>query len=138
MRISLLLLAAALSLPLSVSAANGPEGGAPETQGEVTYRVYCASCHGIEGHGDGPLAAEMRVRPPDLTRIARRNKGTFPADEVAAAIDGRTEMRGHGTSSMPVWGLSFQEASKVADQEPDVRARLRQLVAYLRSIQAEE
>ncbi len=134
----LLLLAAILWVPISGSMASSTEGERSRRNGEVTYRVYCASCHGPEGRGDGPVAAEMRVKPPDLTRITWRSNGAFPANEVAAAIDGRTEMRGHGSRSMPVWGYTFQEASKVADQEAEVRAQIELLVAYLRSIQEDD
>ena len=40
------------------------------------------------------------------------------------------------SGDMPVWGLSFQNPEKLGDQEPDVQAKLAQLVAFLESIQA--
>jgi copper resistance protein D len=36
-------------------------------RGEPLYRRYCGACHGAEGHGDGPAAASLPVRPPDLS-----------------------------------------------------------------------
>ena len=40
--------------------------------GEQLYTRFCASCHGIGGHGDGPVAQSFAVKIPDLTLIARR------------------------------------------------------------------
>src|SRR5690242_18510605 len=48
--------------------------------GRLTYSVYCASCHGKSGRGDGPVAGDLKVAPPDLTRLAARNAGLFPRD----------------------------------------------------------
>jgi len=36
--------------------------------GATLYRQHCASCHGPLGHGDGPVAASLTLRPPDLTQ----------------------------------------------------------------------
>ena len=34
--------------------------------GQVVYERYCQSCHGINGHGDGPGAAGLEPPPADL------------------------------------------------------------------------
>ena len=49
----------------------------PAPTGEEAYRRYCASCHGLEGKGDGPVAASLRRAPTDLTQLARRSGGRF-------------------------------------------------------------
>jgi len=93
----------------------------------------------MEAHGDGVLAAVLRVRPPDLTRIAARRGGEFPDAEIASFIDGRAFVAAHGSREMPVWGRVF--ARPVADGsagEEVVRGQLWVLVAYLRSIQVPE
>jgi mono/diheme cytochrome c family protein len=41
-------------------------------QGPALYKAYCAVCHGPEAKGDGPMAATLKVHPPDLTRISTR------------------------------------------------------------------
>jgi putative copper export protein/mono/diheme cytochrome c family protein len=43
--------------------------GGPDAiaRGAATYAANCVSCHGAGGHGDGPLAAGMRIPPADLT-----------------------------------------------------------------------
>lgn len=36
-------------------------------RGADVYRKACASCHGLAGRGDGPVAAALTPHPPDLT-----------------------------------------------------------------------
>lgn len=115
---------------LSVSAA--AQSGAGAVGGSALFGLYCATCHGTGAHGDGPLAAMMNKKPADLTQIARRNGGTFPADVVARTIDGRSPVRGHGGGDMPVWGDAF--AKSKADATP-VDEKIGRLVTYLETIQ---
>ena len=103
-------------------------------RGSVTYRVYCASCHGRSAKGDGKLASSLRVKPADLTQIARRNDGVFDAAKVAAYVDGREEVAAHGERDMPVWGVVFGEGGD--NPEADAKAKLADLVAYLKTLQA--
>lgn len=35
--------------------------------GEAAFRATCATCHGVEGRGDGPAADGLSVRPSDLS-----------------------------------------------------------------------
>jgi mono/diheme cytochrome c family protein len=105
-------------------------------RGSVMYRVYCSNCHGRAGKGDGKLATSLVTAPADLTQLARNNGGVFDADQVYAAIDGREEVAAHGERDMPVWGLSFRHPEAEDDQEPAIRARLEDLVAFLATIQA--
>ena len=52
-------------------------------------------------------------------------------------IDGREEIKGHGTSDMPIWGQVFRmEAGTSAMAQSQVRGRILELVHYLESIQA--
>jgi mono/diheme cytochrome c family protein len=95
-RIVMLLVATALAVA-SVSAA-------AEESGEVLYRRFCASCHGLEGRGDGPAGAALCKPPADLTRL-----DSSPT-ELMRQIDGRRLIRAHGTSQMPVWGEVFEQS----------------------------
>jgi mono/diheme cytochrome c family protein len=72
--------------------------------GEQLYRRFCASCHGLEGRGDGPVASTLRVEVPDLTRPVRRSVALEPREQIARIIDGRHIVGAHGTRIMPVWG----------------------------------
>lgn len=111
--------------------------------GRVTYRVYCASCHGREALGDGHVAQYLTVRPADLTLIKARNGGQFPRAEVAAIIDGRTLVKSHGTRDMPIWGDVFQsslsdaEPAPLEDGEGRAQRKIQELVRYLESIQSD-
>jgi mono/diheme cytochrome c family protein len=82
---------------------------AAEPGGAVLYERHCASCHGPEGRGDGPVAAALRTAPSDLTGIARRSGGHFDERDVMRSIDGRRRIEAHGTRDMPVWGAVFEE-----------------------------
>ena len=105
-------------------------------RGKVTYRVYCRSCHGVEGHGDGTLAPLLKVAVPDVTTLARQVGGEFPEERVTAAIDGREEVAVHGPRDMPVWGDALGSPDDENGRgEGEVRQKIRELVAYLASIQ---
>jgi mono/diheme cytochrome c family protein len=80
--------------------------------GRALYVRYCASCHGTGGRGDGPASKAFRRRPSDLTRVRERYKGQYPVREVMAAIDGRSPVRAHGDSAMPVWGVVFEQEAE--------------------------
>ena len=104
--------------------------------GAPIFTRYCASCHGMDGRGNGPTAAALRARPADLTGIARRRNGAFPTAEIAKFIDGRFEFPAHGSREMPVWGERF--GSDVPDAEVGesiARGNVASLVEYLKSIQ---
>jgi mono/diheme cytochrome c family protein len=114
------------------------------TQREVTqmsglemYETFCASCHGVGGEGDGPVAPLIKVHVPDLTRISQRYGGEFPTEDVRWTIDGRFDRRAHGPRDMPVWGWQFYRGETLKDPEERARvdALIDRLVVYLRSIQ---
>jgi mono/diheme cytochrome c family protein len=119
-----------------MAAVAGATFGAAVTveNGSQLFRSYCASCHGAGGKGDGPLAANLRVAPSDLTRLAKRNHGKFDADKVRQAVDGRGPKEIHGGSDMPVWGDAFKRAGE-GYSEAKVKERIDALVDHLSSLQ---
>ena len=98
------------------------------------YDVYCATCHGPEGKGDGTLSKSVRKKPADLTQLAKKNNGQFPADTVAKFIDGRTRDEAHLKSDMPVWGDVFSK-SQTSSSPEEVKARIDALVKYIETLQ---
>ena len=109
---------------------------APQTSpasGKEMYVSYCASCHGTGGKGNGPAAPALKVPPPDLTTLSRRNQAKFPSAHVFQAIKGDTAMAAHGSKDMPVWGPVFSSVSK-GDQAV-VQLRISNLTKYLESLQ---
>ena len=102
--------------------------------GRDLYQFYCASCHGRDARGPGPVAPALRVDPPDLTRLALRNGGVFPRERVAAIVEGRIDppLQAHGPREMPVWGPIFRGLD--ADQAAN-HARIENIVRYLETLQ---
>ncbi len=117
-----------------IGVGQGTETPVQQVSGSYTYRTYCATCHGEKGKGDGPLAESLRFHPPDLTRLARRNGGTFPASKVTRIVDGRDPVGGHGGPDMPVWGDAFKNAEAGFDDE-QVKQKIQSVVAHLEKIQ---
>jgi mono/diheme cytochrome c family protein len=118
------------------------ESAAPQTPipmlvevGREEFVRSCAVCHGADARGGTtPTGAPA----PDLTRIAARRGGDFPADEISDWIDGRLAPAAHGTREMPVWGARFARGLPPEPLTQDlVRGRIVTLVEYLESIQVE-
>lgn len=108
-----------------------------ELSGAQLYGQLCASCHGVGGKGDGPVALLIKTGVPDLTRLAYRDGGEFPAEDVRRTIDGRFDRPAHGSRDMPVWGWRLYAGSSGDDKEARARtdSLIDLLVEHLRSIQ---
>jgi mono/diheme cytochrome c family protein len=101
--------------------------------GQDLFREYCAVCHGTDAKGEGPAAAALRVKPANLTQIARKNGSKFPEIRVQRVINGEDEMTAHGSRDMPVWGQIFRHMSSNQDLGA---VRIYNLVKYIEQIQA--
>lgn len=108
-------------------------------EGAEHYRVHCATCHGIEATGQGPMAGVLVIKPADLTALQAGNDGTFPTERVVKRIDGRDALVSHG-SPMPVYGHFFEGddvAIKTPSGQPILTSKpIVDLLAYLQSLQA--
>lgn len=102
--------------------------------GPDLFRFYCASCHGIDGRGGGPVGPALKHRVPDLTMMASREGGVFPKARVTAIVTGdqAPAIPAHGSREMPVWGPIFRALD--ADSARN-KARIENLVAYVESLQ---
>ncbi len=132
-----------ISAAVSVAQEEAQENpGFLAAKGRVTYRTYCANCHGRDGTGNGNIAEYLTVKPANLTLISQNNDGEFPEDTVFEIIDGRKPVRGHGGAEMPIWGDVFQSSlaqdPATTDETGEERAqrKIKELVLYLESIQA--
>lgn len=114
-----------------------PVGAETEpSTGKALYVKYCGACHGPAAKGDGIAGTFMRPKPPDLTLIAKRNHGEFPARKTMEIIDGRNTIRAHGDPDMPVWGEIFREqAAWDQRRKTDVQEKIRLITDYLATIQ---
>lgn len=139
MRMSVLgtvVLAAAL---LAVSGA--ASAGEKKDIGKMEYQSNCASCHGVQGKGDGVNKPWLTKSPSDLTVLSKQNGGVFPFARVYEVIDGRQDVKGHGSRDMPVWGYDYSvKAAEYYmdvpyDAEGFVRARILALIDYVNRLQ---
>lgn len=108
--------------------------------GRDLYMRHCATCHGLEADGDGPMAPILLVQPVALSALAANNGGEFPLLRAIRRIDGRDPLVSHG-SSMPVYGQFFEgddTAMKAPNGQPVMTSRpIADLVSYLLTIQQE-
>jgi mono/diheme cytochrome c family protein len=118
---------------MMVSVFGTPGARAQPYSGSGDYQVYCVSCHGAEGRGDGMIAKSLKKRPADLTQIAQRNGGVFPDDNVFKAIDGQSG-NVHSATDMPAWGEVLAKSSGSVGAE-NTAARIDALVKYLQTLQ---
>lgn len=108
----------------------GAEGG------KIIFMQLCASCHGKDARGDGPVASSLKKAPANLTMIQQKSDGQFPVERIAAFIDGREWVAAHGPRDMPVWG---QEMGTLVipefKRELRISEAISMLVDYLKTIQ---
>ena len=140
-----LLIAAAFWVLVSANASAALDETTQIKLGEIEYMANCASCHGVGGSGDGPVAEVLTTKPSDLTQITKQYSGVYPADEVYRVINGLKMIDPHGSREMPVWGPRYWESAGErsasvphdVDMQAMVHGRITALVQYIESIQAD-
>lgn len=104
--------------------------------GKQMYATYCTSCHGADATGNGPAAAAMKIPPPNLTTLSKKNGGVFPADRVQAVLKFGVMTPAHGSADMPVWGDLLRTLQSTSpNTEMVVNQRVNNLTNYLKQIQ---
>jgi mono/diheme cytochrome c family protein len=111
-----------------------PITNSPSESGIEMFKSYCAVCHGTDGKGSGPAASAMKTSPIDLTALAQKNGGKYPAAHVAAVLRGQATNPSHGNADMPIWGPLFSSISH--GHEGQVQQRITNLVNYVQGIQS--
>jgi hypothetical protein len=87
----------------------------------------------MSGAGDGPAADILKSTPMDLSMMARRNNGKFPADRVASVLKFGSSGHEHGTSDMPLWGPLFRSLDKPLSGDPGLR--IHNVTEFVKSLQ---
>lgn len=114
----------ALAAAVASTACGGSERSAndPQVQREAMdlWRDRCATCHGLDGHGDGPQARYLAVRPRTLSD--QKWKRTVTDEHLRTVI----------VEGGPAVGLNLAMAPN-----PDLASRpavLQALIAYVRKL----
>ena len=87
--------------------------------GRELYNKWCVSCHGAAGKGDGPVAANLPVKPGNHTDGTRMNGLT---DTYLLTIIKQGGQAVQKSQMMPPWGTQLQ------DQQ------IWDVIAYVRSL----
>ena len=108
-----------------------PAKATAANSGSEMFTTYCAVCHGTTGKGTGPAATALKKQPADLTQLAKKNGGQFPAIKVSLIIKGNEILASHGSRDMPIWGKIFSdmEGEKISD------LRIHNLTEYVQTLQ---
>lgn len=129
------ILSAAALAAMSVAGAASAQDAAT---GQAIFMRHCATCHGIAGEGNGPMAPALIIQPTDLTALSSNNGGRFPYARVIARIDGRDPLVAHG-SPMPVYGDFFDGANATIKDEASrpilTSVPVVDLIAWLETLQ---
>ncbi len=109
---STLVLLAALAGPTSALAQDAAKGA------EV-YKLYCVTCHGEKGDGQGPVGKTLNPPPRDFSKGDFKYGGTDK--DIFEVISNGAASKG-GSPLMAPWGAVIPEADRWA------------LVKYVRSL----
>jgi mono/diheme cytochrome c family protein len=111
--------AALASLPLAAQAAGDAAAG------KAKYDIFCASCHGPAGKGDGP-AAPKDPTPRDFSKGEFKydaNKDGKPGEDEDLALIIKNGAAAYGGSPLMVpWGGALSDAD------------LQNVIAYVRTL----
>ena len=58
------------SVPAEYAGMTNPLGANAATEGAKVFQVNCETCHGPQGHGDGPAGAALDPKPKNLPDLA--------------------------------------------------------------------
>ena len=75
-----------------------PPDQASIERGKNLFQTHCVVCHGPGGKGDGPAAAGLKPKPPNLVKMA----GHHPDGDIAWKI-------AKGRGPMPGWEKDISE-----------------------------
>src|SRR5208282_956760 len=128
------LVSTAMAILAAAQTRNQRQPAIHAVDGASIFRNHCATCHGLDGRGNGPASKALKPELPDLTRLSQRNGGAFPVIHVRTTIMFGADdlLPAHGSREMPIWGPIFHEIE--VDQDLG-NVRLENVTRYLESIQ---
>ncbi len=108
--------------PKKIYEPNPPAVEVPDTireadamkRGKDIYLAQCAVCHGVQGDGNGFLAAGFQVKPRDFTKAQYKFRSTR-VDNLPTIEDlAKVIKEGVPNSTMPAWG-QFLKPEQISD-----------------------
>jgi mono/diheme cytochrome c family protein len=116
--------AAETAAPAAETVAVAPAAG---DAGATVYRMYCVTCHGASGKGDGVAAASLNPKPADLSvgafKYDTNGNGTKgDVDDIKAIVHDGAAKHG-GSPLMAPWPmLSVDQLQAVAEYVKSMHA----------------
>jgi len=103
------------------------------TSGQEEYTAYCAGCHGQDGRGKGRSSGYCTVPPTDLTQLAQKNNGIYPAEWICEVLRHGTGHAPKGQGYMPTWEPLLKSMN--GDPPGVTEIRIQSLAAYIKTLQ---
>ncbi|WHI48758.1 cytochrome c/FTR1 family iron permease [Microbulbifer sp. TRSA001] len=78
-------------------------------ESRAIYQAQCVTCHGIEGRGDGPLAAQLEPAPTNFYELERAENRSLLGlyDAISNGIDGTAMTAFKNLNEQQRWSLAF-------------------------------
>lgn len=94
--------------------------------GKAKYNMFCASCHGPTGKGDGPVAAAIQPPPRDFSvgafKFDTDDSGDAGSDEDLKNVITHGGLKYGGNPMMAPWGGALSETD------------MQNVIAYIRTL----
>ncbi|MFZ1538640.1 MAG: cytochrome c/FTR1 family iron permease [Chromatiaceae bacterium] len=90
-----------------------PRAAPDVARGQTLYAENCTSCHGAQGYGDGPQAANLDPVPKDFHDPARQRQRSLTSlyNAISLGVDGTAMAGFKALSDDDRWALAFHTGS---------------------------
>ncbi len=75
-------------VPTEYAGKTNPFGPEAADQGAEIFRTNCETCHGPQGHGDGPAGQSLDPRPKDLSELQKISSDDYLFWRISAGKPG--------------------------------------------------
>jgi mono/diheme cytochrome c family protein len=96
----------ALTTVIAIVLSPVARAAAADSETATEFAIYCAKCHGTDGHGDGPNASTLNTKPRNFTDCAIMKK-ISDATVFKAIKEGGAAV--NLPNDMPPWGQAFDD-----------------------------
>ncbi len=99
--------------PAAYAGKTNPLGADAVEAGKQVFTTYCVSCHGEQGHGDGPAASSLDPKPKNIAELQKVAGDDYLFWRISEGVDG---------TAMVAWKTTLKEEE------------IWQVIAYLRTL----